>query len=236
MLQSTSDIHSKAATALRSRAPKKGGKTAAAQRRDLASKAPHTVNKQFRGEARERYLNFIREGYGLTKAAALAGFAYSTVRIHRQADPAFEEALGLAVVEGTMALEDEARRRAVGYQEQVIHNGVARWQTDPATGELLLDADGKPIPLTKTSQSDILLMFALKARDPHRFADHSRVETTNINIDVTVPELQQGLVGSLRAMADRLKAGSAPKAMIDVTPKQDAPVPVNVTEPGDDHE
>ena len=180
----------------------------------LSPKGMHCYHP-FDEAGKARYLGFVADGHGLTISAKLAGFNYSTIREHRLKDDAFELALDDAIAEGAIALEDEATRRAQGYLEQVIHNGVARWQTDPQTGELLLDAEGKPIPLMKRSQSDILLMFELKARNPQRFADHHRVENTNINVDITSPELQERILGGMRSVSERLRGGSTMK---DITP------------------
>lgn len=194
-----------------------------ARRKRLAPKSHTSGYRLFDSAAQARYLAYVSEGHGLTAAAKLTGFNYTTIRKHRLNDDAFEAEIDNAIAEGALALEDEATRRAQGYLEQVIHNGAARWQTDPVTGDLMLDADGKPLPLMKRSQSDILLMFELKARNPARFADHHRVENTNINIDITAPELQDRILMGMNSVSDRLRLGATMK---DVTPKNGGVAPV----------
>lgn len=69
-------------------------------------------------KATERFLEALRTGASVSKAAAAAGVGRSTAYEWREADPAFSAAWDAAFEEWTDALEDEAVRRA--------HEGVPR--------------------------------------------------------------------------------------------------------------
>lgn len=89
----------------------------------------------------------------------------------------FHEAWDAAIELSADRLEDEADRRGVrGYDEPVIHKGIQAFVRDAKTGELELDAEGKPIPLTIRRYSDRMLELLLKARRPEKFRENVKIE------------------------------------------------------------
>ncbi|MGZ3184380.1 MAG: hypothetical protein ACXU8N_18240 [Telluria sp.] len=93
---------------------------------------------------------------------------------------------------GRTALEDEAHRRAFdGVAEPVVHKGEFSYEWEAARDEMgdvirddlgapkmvpVLDADGKPRVKTIQRYSDTLAIFLLKAHDPEKYRENSKVE------------------------------------------------------------
>lgn len=93
---------------------------------------------------------------------------------------------------GVTALEDEAHRRAFdGVAEPVVHKGEFSYHWEAARdglGDVIrdedgapkmvpaLDADGKPRVKTIQRYSDTLAIFLLKAHDPDKYRENSKVE------------------------------------------------------------
>lgn len=89
----------------------------------------------------------------------------------------FHEAWDAAIELSADRLEDEADRRGVrGYDEPVIHKGIQAFVRDARTGELELDANNQPIPLTIRRYSDRMLELLLKARRPEKFRENVKIE------------------------------------------------------------
>ena len=70
-----------------------------------------------------RFLAAVGQGYSIRHAAATAGVSTATVYTRWLADPAFAEAYRSAVEQGTQAMEDEARRRAVEGVARPVYQG-----------------------------------------------------------------------------------------------------------------
>jgi len=103
------------------------------------------------------FLDYLAQGWTVTKAAAAADLAQVTPYRWRQADPEFKQAWELAVEAGTDRLEDEAYRRAVeGVEETAYYNG-------------------QPVGVVRR-YSDNLLTLLLRGRRPHKYRERSATE------------------------------------------------------------
>ena len=104
----------------------------------------------------------------------------------------FHEAWDAALEIGNDYLEQEAQRRAVaGYEEPVVHKGIQAFVRDATTGELELDENGKPIPLTIRRYSDRLLEVLLKARRPETFRENMKLEAHVTGGVLAIPQSDQ---------------------------------------------
>lgn len=111
-------------------------------------------------EKREHFLESLRQGHTVKFAAQAVGVTRRTAYLHRDKKAAFAEAWAESESEGTEALEQEARRRAV--------DGVT---------EAIYDKKGQMIGET-TRYSDTLLIFLLKGRKPDTYRDNVKVDNT----------------------------------------------------------
>lgn len=95
----------------------------------------------------------------VSKACTAVGISRQTAYGWREDLPAFAEAWDRASKISTSVLEDEAVRRAnEGWDEPVYHQGVQCG--------------------TVRKYSDTLLIFSLKARDPAKYRENTRMELT----------------------------------------------------------
>lgn len=136
--------------------------------------------------AKPLLLAALREGLSITHAVRSVGIARSTAYKWRDDDPAFAAEWDEAVEEGCDVLEDEARRRALGYDEVTMEGGV----------------EVKRV----TKYSDNLLMFTLKARRPEKFRDNSRVEHAGDGggpIQIDLAGVKDELAARLARLANR---------------------------------
>lgn len=104
----------------------------------------------------------------------------------------FAEAWDEAMKAGLLALEDEAHRRAFeGVDKPLTHKGQFTYlrdfdAIDPETGERYLpnkapvmkDEQGRPLFATMKEYSDTLAIFLLKAHNPEKYRENSKVELT----------------------------------------------------------
>ena len=119
-----------------------------------------------------RLLSALESGKSYVASCRIAGVSRTIFYYHRDKDVEFAKAVKEAYHAGTLAMEDEARRRGTdGVDRHVIYKGQYQYRRDPETGELLKDDKGRPVPITVKEYSDILLIFCLKARDRMRYAD-----------------------------------------------------------------
>lgn len=110
------------------------------------------------------FLDALRQGSTVTRAAAASGFLRQTAYKYRLADAELAAAWDEAVEEGTDRIEDEVLRRAVdGVEEPVFQKGAR-----------VLDADGTPATIRR--YSDTLALATLKARRPERWKDRNETE------------------------------------------------------------
>jgi len=123
---------------------------------------------------------FLRslERHGVVAAAAReVGIFSSKAYSKRKTDADFAAACDAAERDHGQLCEAELVRRAMGYEEVVLHKGEFSpvWAEDE-NGGYLLDADGKPVQrrnasgnrmwLTVTKFSDALLLAKVKATNP----------------------------------------------------------------------
>jgi len=107
----------------------------------------------------------------------------------KNTDPKFAEAYKAAEITAIDRLEDEARKRAIeGWQEPVLYQGQLQFRHDPFTGELLLDENFEPIPLTVNKKSDRLLEVMLAGKKPEYKKSGASVGIFPGGSDGTVPK------------------------------------------------
>ena len=110
------------------------------------------ITKSEKSAKQTAFLEALASGAMVKDAAAAAGIPQSSAYDWRKSDAAFAEAWADAYRIGTDMLEAEAQRRAVrGTKRPVFHLGKI-------CGHVI-------------EYSDTLLIFLMKARDPHRFDD-----------------------------------------------------------------
>lgn len=131
-------------------------------------------------------------------ACQKAGVGRSTYYYWRESDEEFAQKAADAYQLAVDVAELELRNRAVeGIDEIVMYRGEPVWKRDPSTGEIMLDKDFEPIPLTIRRRSDKLLETYMKA-NRHRYRDKSSVEvsgpeggpveTKAITVEYVLPE------------------------------------------------
>jgi hypothetical protein len=135
--------------------------------------------KRLRSDAQPRSAAFLaayRRTGSVTKAAKLAkcdrGNHYDWLK-----GETYAAEFAAAQTEVAQMLEDEVIRRAhAGVEEPVIYQGKLCYQQtyDPKTKETKRSTK----PLTITKYSDTLLQFLLKAFNPAKYREHSKVEVT----------------------------------------------------------
>src|SRR3954451_1304003 len=101
-------------------------------------------------DRRTAFLAALSECGNISESAAKAGVSRSTVYEWHAHDDQFATEWATASEQGLLGLEDEARRRARGFEETVI-------------------IDGKPV--TRTVRSDVLLIFLLKGGMPDKYRE-----------------------------------------------------------------
>ena len=140
---------------------------------------PRPNKQQLRSDAANRSAAFLaayRQSGSVTTAAKLAGVD-RTQHYDWLKSEDYAQQFSDAQTEVAQALEDEVIRRAYqGIQEPVIYQGELCYQTtyNPRTKETRR-SNG---PLTITKYSDSLLQFALKAFNPAKYRDQTKVEVS----------------------------------------------------------
>ena len=124
---------------------------------------PEPAERQRRtisAENRDAFLAALKQGFSITHAARLAGHARQRMYELRGADEEFAAAWADAWEQGTDVLEDELRRRALGYDE------------------VTYDGDGRVLRCVHRFDTPAIVL-ALKARRPGLYRDNlARVELT----------------------------------------------------------
>jgi len=108
---------------------------------------------------RKTFLDALRQGYSVTHAARPTGHARQRMYELREQDEEFAAAWSDAWEAGTDLLEDELRRRALGYDE------------------VTYDGDGNVLRRVHRFDTPAIVM-ALKARRPDLYRDNARVEVS----------------------------------------------------------
>lgn len=127
------------------------------------------------------------------RACEAIGCSRQQVYLWRREMPDFAADWDEALKIGITALEDEAHRRAFeGVDEPLTHKGQFTYLREDVIGEdgqpvisevtlepvtrIRRDKDGKPMVATISKASDTLAIFLLKAHNPEKYRDNSRVE------------------------------------------------------------
>lgn len=178
----------------------------------------------------DQILRNLEKGHTIVYSCELAGVARKMFYVHRHDNPAYNERVEEAYRAGIEMLEEEARRRGHdGHDALVVHQGRPCYHTRPVeqhaysddgqplfnedgepimsvTHELILDANGKPIPLTEKKYSDNLLMFTMKARDPQKYSD--KRDVTNHGdpsaVPVNLPELRTSIADRMAGLGAKI--------------------------------
>lgn len=79
---------------------------------------------QLTPKKREEFLNQLRDHSNVVRACEEIGFSKVSLYALRRRDEEFAKEWEAAEKEGARCLEDEAKRRAMGYEEKVYKNGV----------------------------------------------------------------------------------------------------------------
>ena len=110
----------------------------------------------------EDYLEALEEWGTLRKATKVTGIPPKMVYEFRQ-DPAFVEREAMAMEIFKESLIDALIERGRdGHAEPVIYQGKRKYEIDPHTEQIQLDANGVPIPLVTRKPSDPLLVKAIE--------------------------------------------------------------------------
>jgi len=148
------------------------------------------------GPNRRLFIEELARTGNVTRAAHRINVSRNTVyhwREHMPNEPVtlqngeeftFIEAWDNALEEGLDLLEEFARERAtVGYKEPVVYQGRLSYHTyppnHPLAGELILNEEGMPIPITINRPSDNLLVQLLRAKRPDEFGIKQQVDNTH---------------------------------------------------------
>lgn len=132
----------------------------------------------------------LAETCNVGRACAAVGVSRQTAYNWRDDVPEFAAAWDRAMKVGVSALEDEAHRRAfTGLDKPLTHQGQFTYlrdfgAIDPDTGQryapdlapVLKDANGNPRMATMKEYSDTLAIFLLKAHNPEKYRENSKVE------------------------------------------------------------
>lgn len=134
----------------------------------------------------------LAETCNVGKACAAVGISRWTAYQWRKLMPDFATAWDDAMKAGVLALEDEAHRRAFeGVEDPLTHQGNFTYLYREAVGEdgqVVLGEDGKPkmVPVVDEhgehkvaavrKYSDTLAIFLLKAHNPDKYRENSKVE------------------------------------------------------------
>lgn len=142
--------------------------------------------------AQQTFLDALAGGATVADAARAAKTAKTTAYQWRAADPAFAKEWAIAYQIGGDTLEAEAQRRAVeGVLKPVFHQGKV-------VGHV-------------REYSDTLLIFLLKARNPHRFCDRVRAAAIEREIAEALAKSANNATTTAAEIVARLKSLAAQK-------------------------
>jgi hypothetical protein len=162
----------------------------------------------------------LAETCNVGKACKAVEISRQTAYGWREDDPDFALAWDKAMKVGVSSLEDEAHRRGFdGNDEPVVHQGQLSYVMQPKLNKQgkpiidrktgmprmvpVLDANGKAQVQTIRKYSDTLAIFLLKAHDPEKYRENSKVELTgglNLN-DMSDDELREEVQREIARLA-----------------------------------
>ena len=116
----------------------------------------------FTSKRKATFLKVLHDCGIVRQACEVAGVVRQTVYTHRDKDKAFAGAWQEAVDDWTDVLEQEADRRALGYEVPIVYQG-----------QIQKDDDGKVA--TVRQYSDRMLELRLKALRPDLYSDRFRI-------------------------------------------------------------
>jgi len=120
---------------------------------------------------REKFLEAYSKRGNIGEACKAAEVSRSTYQSWMQEEDFKQRAIE-AYENAVDAAEVIVHKRGFdGYEEPVFHRGELVYRRDPATGEVLLDDDFNPIPLTVTKHSEKMVEMYMQA---HRSNYRSR--------------------------------------------------------------
>jgi hypothetical protein len=132
-------------------------------------------------EARERFLEHLPRGIPVLTAALLAGFGRDAAYTWREADADFAAAWAAAYAEGSDAIEEEARRRAMDGWDEPVFQG------------------GEQVGVVRR-YSDRLLERLLKGRKPELYGEQVAITNQSEPLDMTIRYVhQEAGLGAARA-------------------------------------
>lgn len=168
----------------------------------------------------------LAETCNVGKACKAVEISRQTAYVWREDDPEFALAWDKAMQVGVSSLEDEAHRRGFdGNDEPVVHQGQLSYVMQAKVGKTgkpiidrktgmpkmipVLDERGRMQVQTVRKYSDTLAIFLLKAHNPDKYRDNSKVELAGgLNLhDMSDEELQAEI---LREAAKIAAAGGPP--------------------------
>lgn len=134
----------------------------------------------------------LAETCNVGKACAAVGISRMTAYTWRTEMPDFAEAWERAMKAGLLGLEDEVHRRAFeGIDDPLTHQGQFTYlyrEAKDEDGAPILEGDGRPrmVPVLDEQgnhkvaavrkYSDTLAIFLLKAHDPEKYRENSKLE------------------------------------------------------------
>lgn len=129
-----------------------------------------TTRQEQRAYKIEAYLAELRRSGTVGNACEAAGVTRPAVREwrnHEEIGEDFTQREKDAMAEfGDSLVNEVVKRGRDGWAEPVIHQGQMMYVRNPHTGEIVLDDDLEPIPLTILKKSDQLLIRAAEAHVP----------------------------------------------------------------------
>lgn len=145
-------------------------------------------------QVKENFLDAYRECGTILHAAKAVGVDRMTIYRWKEHDLEFDAKFHQAELDVTEMLEREAIRRATQGDYRLKFDKRGDPLIDPETGEYYRELE----------RSDTLLIFLLKAHDPAKYRDNSRVELTGrdggpIEVDADPYRAIESRVASLAA-------------------------------------
>lgn len=132
----------------------------------------HKMHHRWTEKSRQTFIEALTSTGNVSHAASVVGCNKTTVYNHRKSDPEFAAEWEEALEAGTEALEQEARRRAMGWEEE-------RWTKDGSH--------------TVHKHSDLLLIFLLKARRPEVYRDNPPV---HVHQTPQIPDIPRAAISA----------------------------------------
>lgn len=181
----------------------------------------------------------LSETCNVTRACKAVGISRMTAYEWREEDEVFAARWDRALKAGVLGLEDEAHRRGFeGTEEPLTHQGQFTYlyerdaegqvvfdEWEEGEGEnvvkhrrprLLLDDEGNPRVATVRKYSDTLAIFLLKAHNPDKYRENSKVELSG---HLSMSEMTEDQIRE--ELAQLANAGVIPLSLADQSEPDD---------------